>query len=89
MTYNDTVKPLTYMLYDIKALQDLYGANMTYRTGNDTYTAPASGAAYTIWDAGGTDTISAGSVSASVTIDLRAAASAPSARRTTLSSLMA
>ncbi|HLO76565.1 MAG TPA: M10 family metallopeptidase [Magnetospirillum sp.] len=48
----------TPMLYDIAAIQHLYGANMTYHTGNDTYTFSTSTKYWqTIWDAGGTDTI--------------------------------
>ena len=62
--------------FDIAALQHLYGANTTYASGNDTYTVPTanvSGTGYqTIWDTGGTDTISYSGFSA-VNIDLRAA----------------
>ena len=53
----------TPMAFDIAAIQHLYGANMNYKTGNDTYylpTANGSGTYFsTIWDAGGTDKISA------------------------------
>ena len=59
----------TYQLYDIAAIQDLYGANMSYRTGDDIYTL-RSGELYTVWDAGGTDTFSAAHMSTAVTIDL-------------------
>lgn len=59
----------TPLLYDVAALQALYGANMTTRTGNTVYgfnnssgraaydlaRDPAS--IFTIWDAGGTDTL--------------------------------
>ena len=52
------------MAIDIAALQYLYGANMSYHTGNDVYRLPEinqSGTFYsTIWDAGGLDTIVAG-----------------------------
>ena len=62
---------------DIAALQRMYGANTTYRTGNDSYTLPTVNAVGTfwssIWDAGGSDTISAAGATASATIDLRAA----------------
>ena len=61
----------SYMLFDIAALQDMYGANMTYHTGNDTY-ALVNRAAYTIWDAGGTDTLDASAVASSVTLRLEA-----------------
>jgi serralysin len=56
-------------LYDIAALQARFGANLSYRTGNDTYTGP-SGLMQAIWDAGGTDTISAAGRTAAVTINL-------------------
>ena len=48
---------------DIAALQKLYGANMETATGDDVYRLPGSNRTGTgwscIWDAGGTDTISA------------------------------
>jgi serralysin len=63
--------------FDIAALQALYGANRTYHLGNDTYVLPMSNGIGTgwsaIWDAGGIDTISAGSTHRDATIDLRAA----------------
>jgi serralysin len=66
----------TPMAFDIAALQALYGANMSYRTGNDTYTLAsvnAPGTFYScLWDAGGTDTIINTSALDS-TLDLRAA----------------
>ncbi len=66
----------TLMAIDIAALQHLYGANTSYRTGNDTYTLPTSNAAGTyfsaIWDAGGTDSIVAGG-NAGATINLNVA----------------
>ena len=46
------------MVYDILAIQYLYGANWSYRTGNDVYTYdPKRGFFDTIWDAGGNDTL--------------------------------
>lgn len=66
----------TLMALDIAVLQEKYGANMTYNTGDDTYQMPSSNAAGTyyscIWDAGGTDTIRHDGTS-NVRIDLRAA----------------
>jgi Ca2+-binding RTX toxin-like protein len=65
---------------DIAALQHLYGANTTYRNGQDNYLLPDSNQASfltgtgfrTIWDTGGIDSITyAGSMN--VTIDLRPA----------------
>jgi Ca2+-binding RTX toxin-like protein len=61
----------SYQLYDIWALQDLYGANTNHNTGNNTYTL-LSGHAYTIWDAGGIDTLDGSAVSANMTISLEA-----------------
>lgn len=57
------------MIYDIAALQARWGANMSTRTGNDTYGAP-TGRMLAIWDAGGIDTISGQGRIAAVEIDL-------------------
>ena len=59
----------SYMLYDIAALQAVYGANMTYHTGDNTYTFTDK-SPMTIWDAGGTDTFDTSAVSSSVVIHL-------------------
>lgn len=48
---------VTPMLYDIQAMQYLYGANMAYHTGADTYRFVKDAAPQCIWDAGGTDTL--------------------------------
>jgi serralysin len=46
------------MLYDIAAIQHLFGANMNYRAGNDVYSFNQTTAFNTtIWDAGGVDVI--------------------------------
>ncbi|MBL8488771.1 MAG: hypothetical protein JNK22_16990, partial [Rhodocyclaceae bacterium] len=47
----------TPMPLDILAVQSVYGANLGYRTGNDTYVVRADGALRTLWDAGGIDTL--------------------------------
>ncbi|MDY0029629.1 MAG: M10 family metallopeptidase C-terminal domain-containing protein [Pseudobdellovibrionaceae bacterium] len=60
----------SYMIYDIYALQQIYGVNNSYQTGNTVYVLD-SAKAYTIWDAGGTDTFDASAQSSSVTLDLR------------------
>lgn len=55
------VNATTYSVLDVQALQHLYGANLSTATGNDTYSFDYSNNAkflQTIWDAGGTDTIS-------------------------------
>jgi serralysin len=63
--------------FDIAALQQLYGANTSYRTGDDTYTLAKANVAGTgwscIWDAGGNNTISNAGSSKSCFIDLREA----------------
>jgi hypothetical protein len=58
------------MLYDIAALQARFGANLSYRTGNDVYTGP-QGNIQAIWDAGGSDTIDGSKYTTALKIDLR------------------
>jgi Ca2+-binding RTX toxin-like protein len=66
------IQPETLMPYDIVALQHLYGANTTTRTGNDSYTFdPVRPFIKTIVDAGGTDTLSVANFSRGCVIDLR------------------
>ena len=66
------IQPETLMPYDISALQYLYGANLSYNTGNDTYTFETDRPFIkTIWDAGGTDTLSVANFSLGCIIDLR------------------
>ncbi|MGR3198694.1 MAG: M10 family metallopeptidase [Paracoccus sp. (in: a-proteobacteria)] len=72
-TYGHEAGP---MALDIAALQAMYGANTTHRTGSDTYVLPRAnevGTFYScIWDAGGIDRI-VGAADRSNTIDLRPA----------------
>lgn len=73
-TYLSYIYPQTPMVYDIAALQSLYGIDTTTRTGNTTYGFHCNLASsdpelkiydfnqnhtpiFTIWDAGGTDTL--------------------------------
>ena len=50
--------PTTPMIYDIEAIQYIYGANMSYNSGNTVYTFnQGSNYFQTIWDGGGIDTI--------------------------------
>lgn len=76
MSYNDTSSSLAHghqatpMPLDILAIQYIYGANMSYHTGNDTYVLSDNRVIKTIWDAGGNDTISASSLGSEVTISL-------------------
>ncbi len=73
--------PETPMMFDVYAVQQIYGANLTTRAGNTTYgyNSNAGGiydfgtnpiAAFTIWDGGGIDTIDASGSSVDATIDL-------------------
>ncbi|MFO1163284.1 MAG: Calx-beta domain-containing protein [Reyranellaceae bacterium] len=77
------IYPITPMLLDIKAAWALYGPNLDTRTEDDTYFGPAvagttriypfgdhADTILTIWDAGGTDTISAYGQSDEASIDL-------------------
>ena len=75
MSYNDHsgsfANPQTPMLYDIAAIQHLYGANYNTRAGNTTYAWDASQAfVETIWDGDGIDTIDASNQGISVRINL-------------------
>jgi Ca2+-binding RTX toxin-like protein len=67
------IEPITPQLYDIAAVQYLYGVNNSTRTGNDTYTFSTSTQIRTIWDAGGIDTFDASNQTTSTTINLNAA----------------
>jgi len=65
------VNPETPMVLDIAAMQYIYGANTTYRTGDDVYTFSTTTPFYkTIWDAGGNDTISVSNFTEASVIDL-------------------
>ncbi len=62
---------LTPGVYDIEAVQNLYGANMAFHTGNDTYGfTPVQPVYQTIWDAGGTDTFDVSTFTNGCTITL-------------------
>lgn len=77
MSYNDIGTKIsaghqvTPMPLDILAIQQIYGANMTYHAGDDVYQLSDDNAVRTIWDAGGIDAISAAGLNFAVTIDLR------------------
>jgi len=69
-SYN--IEPSTPMLYDIQAMQYLYGANTIYNTGDNVYTFdPLVPFIKTLWDAAGSDTISVSNFALGCTIDLR------------------
>lgn len=65
------------MAFDVAAVQRLYGANTATNNGATVYVLPQLNAVGTfwscIWDAGGNDTLSAGSTNSAAIIDLRAA----------------
>jgi serralysin len=69
--WNASFYPTTPGTYDIAAIQYLYGANTSYRAGNDTYTF-VQGRDYseTIWDGGGVDTIVWSATTQAAAIDL-------------------
>lgn len=67
-----SIYPTTLMLYDIVAIQYLYGTNTDYNSGDTTYTYYGTGEYLeTIWDGGGQDFIVYSSSTAG-TIDLNA-----------------
>ncbi len=83
MSYNDGLyttpaglnegNSATPMALDIAILQEIYGANTTYNSGDNVYEIPDNDDAWiSIWDTGGDDTISY-SGTKDVTIDLREA----------------
>lgn len=65
---------ITPMLYDIQAIQYLYGANMTYHSGADIYRFAKDAAPQCIWDAGGTDTVDFSACTNATVINLNAGA---------------
>ena len=67
-----SLEPITPQIYDVAAVQYLYGARASTRSGNDTYTFSTSTQIRTIWDGGGTDTFDASNQLSAVSIDLRA-----------------
>lgn len=63
--------PTVPMLYDIAAIQYLYGANHSTHSGNDRYVLTTGQRPSTLWDGGGVDTLDSSSYNGSATIDLR------------------
>ncbi|MFD3191801.1 M10 family metallopeptidase C-terminal domain-containing protein [Sedimentitalea sp. HM32M-2] len=62
----------SYMLYDIAALQYLYGANTAHEAGDTVFDHTMfEGKIRTVWDGGGHDVIDASGATYSVVIDLR------------------
>jgi hypothetical protein len=74
----DQVHAITPMALELMAAQIKYGPNLSTRTGDTVYslverTAPGNKAWVSIWDAGGTDTVSAQGLNFGVNISLRPA----------------
>src|SRR5262245_52698352 len=80
------IYPSTPLLDDIVAVQRFYGANMTTRTGDDTYgfnsnttnlafhvTSASENVVFAVWDAGGNDTFDFSGYDTDQEIDLQAA----------------
>ena len=77
MSYNSSAivnqassPPITPQLYDIVAVQYMYGANTAYNSGNTTYIISGAKNAQTIWDGGGNDTIDASRIATASAINL-------------------
>lgn len=68
-----TAFPTTPMIFDIRAMQEMYGANWNYNNGSTSYTVTSDSKLWTIWDAGGSDTLDASNLALNimVKIDLR------------------
>jgi serralysin len=67
------VRPRTPQLFDVAAIQYLYGANTSTRTGDNIYSWVTNESfLQTIWDGGGTDTISAANQTRNAFINLNA-----------------
>lgn len=64
--------PSSPMLYDIPALQYIYGANITWRTGDDVYRFTDDIAPLSIWDAGGVNTFDFSATTKGAIINLNA-----------------
>ncbi|GBD42699.1 Serralysin [bacterium HR40] len=76
------LSPSTPMLYDIAAVQFLYGANAQATAGDDVYIfGDGLARVATLWDAGGTDTIDASGQRLPVVIDLAEGAASDIGRR--------
>lgn len=69
--YTNRYSPTTLMINDIAAIQYLYGVNTAYNSGDTTYWWDAKKSIFeTIWDGGGSDTISAFNQREGCVIDL-------------------
>ncbi len=64
----------TAMLYDIQAIQYLYGANLSYHAGNDVYSFTGATAPLCIWDGGGVNGFDFSACTRATVINLNAGA---------------
>jgi hypothetical protein len=68
----DSVQPENYSLYDIEALQSIYGENKISTNQDNIYKIDFNNSNFhTIWDSGGIDTIDASEAKGSTTLDLK------------------
>jgi len=63
--------PQTLMIYDIASLQEIYGANHQYNSGNNSYILDGNVYVGTIWDGNGNDSLDSSGYSGSAVLDLR------------------
>ena len=70
--YPYQLSPSTPQVFDIAALQEMYGANTATNSGNTTYTFSNTPFIKTIWDGGGNDTISLAGLEHGSVLDLHA-----------------
>lgn len=75
MSYNTDAdggpEPVTFMLYDIAAIQYLYGVNTVTGAGDDVYDmSQFDGINYALWDASGTDTLDGSALTSDLVLDL-------------------
>ncbi len=73
MSYEEwdyATEPVQPMLYDVAAIQFLYGTNSTTNAGDTVYTYDASLSVQVIWDGAGTDTLSGERFSTDQTLNL-------------------
>ncbi len=68
---NNLKNPASPMMYDIAAVQYLYGPNPNYHRGNDSYAFSDNSAPQCIWDAGGINTLDFSACTTPTIINLR------------------
>ncbi len=72
INYNQDAQKPVFSVFDVAALQAMYGVNANYATGNDTYSISYDQKTHLmIWDAGGTDTVNVADTTGNSVLDLR------------------